>query len=479
MIVPFLFVNEKDYTHPLWLFYKYMQFSLDNDFPIIAEEPFFKSPTYYEKKKVYPFQSFHNDYDEVYEFYRPTDEKLKKLKKYIITTEEKQKILSKYPDFISGIKSLLEKRDRDFEKVILKLVTQIEKDYGKIDAILTWSWYPSLEAVCKKKNICLIQQELATFRPHVYELKMGYFQFYDKFNSNQLEQDYKTFQKETKKKEIFSREEILSLFLARDCLHFLKHLNDQPKYEFGVSIGTDRDAFAEAKCKMNHDQLLEDVLKIVPKERVSVRLHPTRKKKEFYEANYCVDHSLSSFEWILKNRRIVSIGSNIAFEAELLGRTSYVIGKNYPYGYGGITSLDYMDEKVCELEYLNYIIFGYFVPYSLMFDLDYIQFRMNHPSLTEIYEYHLSYLLKKCHLTKKIFECHGRSRVIMILKHAKGLNDTEIQDVLDYTYLEDVIKELTHQVNLNEAKYQEVVNSRSWKITKPLRDLKGLKSKSD
>ncbi len=455
-----------------------MQFALDNDVPIIAEEPFFKNPSYYEKKGVYPFRSFHNDYDEVYEFDRPTDERLKQLKKYVLPLAEKKRILSKYPNFMEGIKALLSRRDKDFETWIDKQVVQIEKEHGKIEAILTWSWYPSLEAVCKKRKITLIQQELASFRPNTYALKMGYFQFYDKYNSEQLERDYEAYQKEAKPFPCFSREELLALFLAKDNLFYLHHLNDQPQYEFGVSIGPDTDPYVEAKCLCSHDDLLGQIERLVPKNRISLRIHPDRKKRDYYEENYLVNHSSSSLEWILKNKRIASIGSNLSFEAELLGKTAYIIGKNFPYRSGGVSHLDFLEEKVCDAAYLNYIIFGYYVPYSLMFDRHYIAFRLRQPSNKEIYAYHLKYLLQKSHLTMKIFKVQGRERLCEILKQAHGMTSDEANAFLDeYVYLEDVIRELTHQVNLREAKYQEVVNSRSWKVTKPLRNLKKWKQK--
>ena len=60
----------------------------------------------------------------------------------------------------------------------------------------------------------------------------------------------------------------------------------------------------------------------------------------------------------------------------LLGKTSYVLGENFPYHYGSVTELKQYEERVADLRYINYIIFGYYVPYSLMFDRDYIYWRL-------------------------------------------------------------------------------------------------------
>lgn len=466
MIVPFLFGIEKNPIHYLWIFYKYMEFALENDYPIIAEEAYFEKPSIYEAKKEYPFLNIENNYNTVHEFKKPTDDDMKKLKKYIITKEEKQKIISEYKTDMEAYKSLLVKENKKIEKLITKKIEEIEKKDGKIDAILTWTWYKSLEKVCKEKNIQLILLEQTTFRPNTYGIKLGYFQFYDKYNSYQVDADYIKFLQENNN--IFTRKELLAIFLSKENLQYINYLNNQPSYEFGINIGPDHDPLAEANCNIRDTDVLKQITKISPSKDISLRVHPAHSNRNKYNDLYNVDNSKSSLEWILNCRRIVSVGSNISFETMLLGRTAYILGDNFPYLYGGINSLKYIDEKVCDIKYLNYLIFCYYVPYDLMFNNEYIKWRLTNPELNEIYNYNQNYIMKKYRLRKNIFKITAEERITEILKNVHNLSNEEILHIKSKS-LDNEIRRLKQQLTIEQEKNAQILGSKSWKITKPLR----------
>lgn len=469
MNVPFLFGIEKNPIHYLWIFYKYMQFALENNYPIIAEEAYFEKPSIYEARNEYPFQNIKDNYNFIHEFKKPTDKDMEKLKKYVITNIEKQKILSDYKTDMDAYKSLLVKENKKFEKLISKKIDEIEKEHGKINGIITWTWYKSLEKVCKEKNIKVILLEQTTFRPSVYQIKMGYFQFYDKYNNHQVDDDYITFSQKSNNN--FTRKELLAMFLSKENLKYINYLNNQPRYEFGINIGPDHDPLAEANCHINEADVLKQINKIASPKEISLRIHPARSNRNEYDALYNIDYSKSSLEWILNCRRIVSVGSNLAFETMLLGRTAYIVGDNFPYLYGGLNSLEYTDEKVCDIKYLNYLTFGYYVPYDLMFNDEYIKWRLTNPTIQEIYNYNLNYIMKKFNLNKKIFKLNSKERLKEILKKVHNLSNEETENLLndENIFLADKIIELEKQLKLEQLKYNQILQSKSWKITKPLR----------
>ena len=492
-IVPFLFGIEKNPIHYSWIFYKYMDFALKNGYPIIADEAYFVNPSVYEKQKEFSFQNIVDGYNVLYEFKKPTDEDMKKVIQYPITKEEKATILSGFADEEEAIIHILQNRDEKFEEMISSKFEAIQKEHGKIVAVLSWTYFPSLEFCCQQLGIQLITLEQTTFRPKGYRYKFGYFQFYNKYDSTCMDSDYQTFLREFQdSNQYFSRKELLSLFLADDQLKWIDHLDDQSEYDFGLSIGPDYDPLASAFCNMPILQVLNELKENFQTNQVLTRVHPMQKEIRKELDAFPQDHSSSSLEWILKCRRVISIGSNVAFEAMLLGKTSYVLGENFPYHYGSVTELKQYEERVADLRYINYIIFGYYVPYSLMFDRDYIYWRLTNPSVTEIYQYHLDYVMKAFGLSKELFDMAFPKRLQTILE-THSLKKKEITTFVTHHNhnLEEDIQQLRHELSQQKSyyesrltevvssyeeqikkqteQYNQIINSKSWKVTKPLR----------
>ena len=338
--------------------------------------------------------------------------------------------------------------------------------------MITWTWYPSLEFCCKKKKIELLYLEQTTFRPDTYRIKLGYFQFYDKYNNDKMDESYEEFMSQNKNQTFFNRKELLSLFLSKENLHIIKQMEEPPQYEFGVSIGPDWDPLAQGHCQMNEKRILTKLKEIVKKENISLRTHPAGRKKTEELEGYALDHSKDALEWIIKNKRIASIGSNVNFETMLVGRTAYNLGNNFPYRKGSVCTLDQLEEKVCDISYLNFIIFGYYAPYDLMFNKDYILWRLSNPSITEIYEYNLKHIItNSMKLNESFLKMPVCDRLEFILKEYQKLEPTEIDNLLNHPVIDkdQVIKTLEQELEQSKNEYEKIIHSKSWKITKPLR----------
>lgn len=101
-----------------------------------------------------------------------------------------------------------------------------------------------------------------------------------------------------------------------------------------------------------------------------------------------VDKSLDSIQFIKKCRQIVTINSSTALEAALLGKKVTVFGE------ASFKMLSGLDDERQIRERLNFLVFGYLIPYSLLFDKDYYNWRLSGPSETEIYLYHYHYYVQ-------------------------------------------------------------------------------------
>lgn len=477
MIVPIIFEMSEEHVPYLWIFYKYMDFCLKNNYPIIALEEYFSSPDNLKEGQDSVFKKIENGYNYLWEFREPTDELLEKLKKYPITKKEENKICKPYKSKLDTLTNLIKERNNDFEKLIQDKIDLIEKESKeKIDVLLTWVWTPSLDYIAKKNNIKLITGELSTYRRNTYNKCLGYFTFGNKYDATRTTEEYNQFKKDIKKYNMFTRKELLALFLSTDCLKYLKMLSYKPSYEFGIDLGLVNDPFMNTYPKYSNETIIKKCSALVGESRIICRTHPMRPSKTKFSN---MDKSPNSVEWILKCQRIVTSISNMGYEAMLYGRSSYILGGLMPFVPEAIETLDYLDDHIASIMFLNYTTFAYYVPYQLMFDKDYILWRTKkNPSIKEIYDYNLNYILEKSNLTKDIFKKNSDARIKTILIKVHGLTTKEANEFIkelnsnDVERLEEKQKELTNQVNGLREELYNILNSKGWKLLERLRKLK-------
>lgn len=231
------------------------------------------------------------------------------------------------------------------------------------------------------------------------------------------------------------------------------------------------------------------------------------------ENKYCV---------LCKCDRILCASSNVGYEAMLYNRSAYDIGwSQYACIVNG--SLNNMEDKIASDEELSYVAFGFYAPFELLMNMDYLRYRLSEPDVSELYEYHLNYYLNCLSIDPAALDLSGEERLQAILR-ARGYEgacagkDYSNQDIwmeYDRSLKQDIeiqrLKEkLAYQQNLIEIQLsaqreqyeqqltdlrntlqqtqalvsqreeemiqahkslQEVLNSTSYKITKPLRKI--------
>ena len=475
LIVPFVFnlyEYKKERPMLLWVFYKFVNFCLKYDMPIIAQKDFFKDPDIYIKNNHSAAKTNLMDYK------IPKKEDFDVLTKYIIANDI-LKIKKYSPSQLQFI--LLKQRNKKFEKIISDAIDEIENIKNKkISAIITWISFPSLEFICKSRSIKLINYELSSIRKGIFNETLGYFSFNNKYNYKYFKNGFSSLKIENIN--VLSRKEILSLFLKPPFLKYVKMIDDSPEKEIGVAFGLKNDPFELAYNDYSNKEIIEKVKTIYNDDEVVIRTHPA--------CPYMIDNKIShdntenSLNWVLKCKRIITTVSNVGYEAMLLGKTSYVLSKNMPFSINTINTLENVENYVVDLKYLNYITFGFYAPFDLMFDIDYIRWRLTKPTPIEIYNYNLNYILRKNNI-EDIFEKIPKDRQKYILKKVQKFNNNEIKEFVDYNCyskerayidkineLENVIKMQSNHIEKINNELNNIINSSGWKLLEKLRTIK-------
>ena len=427
MIIPFLFtLDEFGRQKPtyLWTFYKFMNFGKKYQYPIIAQEKFFGDLK--DENNGHGARSENSLF--TFEYDLPSGEQLAINKEYCITEEEQKRIINGYNSIEEAWIDLLKKENDNLIEILREKIKNIEKKHGeKVEAIFSWIWLPSVKKVANEMGISCIFYEFSTIRRPIYNCSLGYFQFCDKYDSTYVVNDFCEFKKN--RCFLLNRRELLGLFLDKDHIQYLKYLYDEPDYRVGYALGLYNDKFEKAFSKYTATEVFEKLKHLYNKDEVLVRPHPQMDSN--MEFDFPIDKSPDSSQWISRCETIISNLSNVAYEAMLYGRKNINIFKGLPSSFGEASSLDYIVEKSYSIEELNFLTFYCYAPYELMFDRDYIRWRLSKPSILEIYEYNLKYELRRHNIDfDRIKSLEKNERFKYILKNVQNIDDTKVDEYI-------------------------------------------------
>jgi len=551
-VVPLVFSLsdfEKDSPLYLWIFELYTNYASRNNSAIISQEFYFDhyinvlEDNYWGGIKDKLAQEELNNRKERY-------------RKYSISNIETKRLMKNKKTAFEAETDLLVNKNKNLISMVEKRLIMIEKDYNrKIDALMVWVSNPSLEELAKKRNIKIISQELSPIRQtpnnNNYNTTLCYFQFKNKYDKDYVKSLFNDFERsiKTEKLQMFSREELLSIFLNTEDLWALNDLKNPTPYDLGLSPGFENDPFFKAYANEDIEETCEKINKMFSPNKVSIRYHPNLENSignKLWEK----DSSPKSIYWILKCQRIVTAVSNIGFDAMMFGKTCYTLVENMPFAFKSVNSLDWKDESVVDSLYLNFMLFGIFVHWDLMLDQKYIDWRMSNPGILEIFKYNRKYVLESLGLEvnqnwltqedilktvhqiedkeiKKIIHYNLFDRLEAIkdenetlkqtiedknetlkqtidrLKSIEDENKTLKQTIEDKNEtlkqtidrlksiedenktlqrtvdrlksIEDENKTLQRTVRLNSKELQKIYNSKSWKVTQPIREFAKMK----
>lgn len=474
MIVPFLFsIDErgKDRLTHQWIANKFLYFCFKNKFPIIIEEKFLKD---LEKLKKSNHPAFLKRYQDEFEYELLDENQIKKIKKYIISEKEEQEIISNYKNVYNACVNIFSKTDANFEHIIEKKLIKLQnQNEEKIEAIVTWLYYPSLDKVAKKYNIPIIHMELSAIRKPNYRNTLGYFKFGNKYKNKDSFKDYEDFKKE--KNFLLNKKEIINLFISDQNIKYINEMDRNSEYEIGIPCGMKKDCYVAAFDGTSNNEIMFKLSKLIPINKISVRPHPAMPLDE-KKYKYSFDYSYSSMEWLTKCKNVICTVSNVGYEAILFNKGLISTNDNMITSFGYKSKIEYFDPKYYGIEELNFLTFAYFVPYELMFDVKYIRYRLNEKNIYNIYNYNLNYFLKKYNLNVVNLKKMNYEERFKSILNTHNIN-RELKDLICYYNFE---KNITKEDITNKDKtisdlsneLSNILNSKGWQFLEKLRKIK-------
>ena len=382
MILPFVFDMEQpygtDYDH-LSVFYFYVNMILNKKGPIIAHERYFSNPNDILKIENVMKLGIHHLAQEM-QYKIPSCEELNSIGKYCIPQNFEDEIISEYKTQRECWKDILLNENLKFTSLIDSLFNKIETDYNdKIEAVLCFYCPASLKKIADIRNIPVIFNERTSFRPPLF-ISMGYFDTKESYGTGELETRYNRFKNELPNSSavLFERKEILSIFMTSYGLNYLEYVDKiKPVKELGI-CNVDPGILTLIDGLFSNNELYHTALKKYLPENIAFRNRSDRQ---------------SAFEFILSCKRIASVHSNMSFDTMLLGRISCSYGAS-PFAFMANKGIEDENVKITDIDFINFVVFGYFVPWNLLRNEEYIRWRLSKPSEIDIYNKHLDFILK-------------------------------------------------------------------------------------
>jgi hypothetical protein len=251
--------------------------------------------------------------------------------------------------------------------------------YPGIKAIFLWSNCASVSAVAEKLGIVTIHHELGPLRAPHY-LMTAYLDFRGVNGNTDCLRRWNLFKASNLDYPVLSRSALLRVVSQMEPIE-----NQLPSHEVGVALQVPDDSnmlafsngFTNYEAIVTADRYLGG--------RHLVRPHPGQ-RETFPDLPVDWDDSPSGTHFLGRINAVVTVNSSLAFEAMLMGKPTYVLGESpFKAGSWDITSKRprMNDEEMTK--WLNWIVFGYLIPYDLTFDSDYVQWRMSNPNEIDIY----------------------------------------------------------------------------------------------
>lgn len=420
MIVPFVFSLNPEKRFELdWVYYKFTSFCCKYKYPIIAQERYnFSMHDHFVNNKVLLDGPQHN-WTDVYRFCEDQD---KQIDKYFIPESVSDNVVKQYGSEENAYINYLRGENPELESFLDDIIVKIQAKYNKkITAFLNWNTSESLKKVANKYRIKVIHLELAPLRKYNY-FHLGYFDFKGTHTVNSLEERYYDFAQKNIDLPMLSNKELLALFLDEKYLEYIYLLNREPEFKVGVASSGKKNYFDIARNNCDGNALLTKAMESFDLKDILFRLHPAdplgKQLKEELDNKWNFDNSRSSLEFILKCESIATISSNMAFEAILLGKKVYNLGKS-PYQFCNFKDFDDKNEFENINKFLNFVLFGYMIPFSFMNNAEYLSWRCNEPSIEEIYLKNFKYYISQFNMDEKAMLSNSDSKLELIL-HKRG-----------------------------------------------------------
>ncbi len=279
-----------------------------------------------------------------------------------------------------------------------------------------------IRAVARHYECPLIPYVFSAIRmPHGYSQTLYMAHINDNlFNVDSARVMYEEFKPEELPFECLSRREIIALLGKVKNMPLLPLLSCDGEYEVGYA-GEGRHVIPQSYQYdlVTDDDIYYDINKYYSIGQVTARLHPIQLRQACFSMAHMKNDPV---QFILSAKRIATVQSQLAVKAALWNRTVCVYGNALPFSFLMKTSIC-DNAKVSEKD-LNFILFCYFVPASLMFSKKYWLWRIQKPSSNEIYIKHLNEIVSNGGMNPSVLCDSKREREFL---RARGLTEDEIE----------------------------------------------------
>lgn len=300
-----------------------------------------------------------------------------------------------------------------FKRFITEVISELElqfhkffKENNSLECVLTWCNCPSLNSAAKHFGIKVINMELGPLRPPDY-LSTAYLDFCGVNGNTEAERRF--LESDFYRHDDITLSELYDFFFEGKIKktddgvdHSVTSQSQEPLssyeiekvYDIGVVLQVENDSNIIAFSNSFNNQSLLDYVECNFIGSKLIRVHPGSQftLKDINE----VDNSNHPIDFIKRCKRIITINSSLGLEALLLGIPVTILGE-CSYSFCNVEDSGERTRR------LAFYLLSYLVPFDLLFDRNYIRFRL---SMSDddyaIANKHIDYYIASGNATNKI-----------------------------------------------------------------------------
>ncbi|MGU7630643.1 GT99 family glycosyltransferase N-terminal domain-containing protein [Klebsiella quasipneumoniae] len=287
-------------------------------------------------------------------------------------------LAQQHHDPIKSFTTFLTESISELENELFSLLTK--EIIQRVDAFVSICNCPSLEKVARALNKEVIHLEIGPLRAPMYR-NTAYLDFTGVNGNTEARARYESCQTE------------IDITCSMNDLHryFLEAISLPSSSEnqvAGIVLQVEDDSNIIA---YSHDftniSLISYVRQQHSLENILVRAHPGSLFR-LRDDIFSIDASANSLEFIQKCHSIYTINSSVGLEALLCEKKTNILGD---------CSYAFVAEEASGPTRVNamaFYLFAYLVPFELIFNLEYLRFRLDHPAELDIVRKHLQFYSK-------------------------------------------------------------------------------------
>ncbi len=449
----------------LWVLYKQIAHFTPQEVAFIGSAAYFRPPEEYERlgrRDISPEAQETNAFD------IPSCDQLERYTRYLVPDDVFAQWQTGEPNADRVMCRILTERCKPLEGVLRRVLGEATMNHD-IEAVLTWCNTPSLSVVAAEFGLTVVHHELGPLRGPCYHWT-AYFDRSGVNGNTESAYRYRRFLLEIGSDDV----PVLATHQLRDLFVINRSPPEPPdKAEFaiGVPLQVENDTNIIAYANgWSNERLIEAIGAIYGRDRILIRKHPGG-LCDYSNVGAQVDHSAHSVAFIRRCARMATINSSIGLESLLFDRETTILGDS-PFRFAAqqhLTPVAEGEASINSLQALNFLLFGYLIPYELLFDPAYLRWRLCAPGELAIYRFHLDYVRKR----RRFLDEGARFRQVDLGLAERGL----------LTFWQTNMQRMTHRLAALELQLEQSVEghahlgrtldktlaSWSWRLTAPLR----------